>query len=96
MPDNMPDNDFRGKLVNQIKEKRQVKQKLEQQRFEIQSQLKVLEDDLRDLESALSVYDRLTGIASATSATPNSNAWSIGYAYAPSQSTCYCSNFVID
>ena len=70
----MPDNEFRDKLVSQIKEKRQDKQKLEQQRFEIQSQLKALDEELRGLESALSVHDRLMGIASAPSSTPNSNA----------------------
>lgn len=70
----MPDNDFREKLVSQIKEKRKAKQTLEQQRFEIQSQLRALDDELGELETSLSVHDRLMGVATSAPSTANSNA----------------------
>lgn len=70
----MPDNDFRQKLVDQIKEKKKEKQRVEQQRFEVQSQLRALDDELRELETSLSVHDRLMGITSPIPSTAHSNA----------------------
>lgn len=70
----MPENDFREKLVSQIKERRKAKQTLEQERFEIQSRLRALDDELRELETSLSVHDRLMGRTPTVPTQADSNA----------------------
>lgn len=76
----MPDNEFRQKLITEIREKEKAKKKLEQQRFEIQSQLRALDDDLKALETSLSVHDNLMGISSPKPSQANSNSKRFKYA----------------
>ncbi|MFC1926358.1 hypothetical protein ACFLWV_01230 [Chloroflexota bacterium] len=59
----MQENSFYDKLVKQIEDKSQAKEELARHLSQLQGQLSVLEDELKELECALSVYNRLTGAA---------------------------------
>ena len=58
----MQESDFRAKLTARIKEETKERQALEQQKFDIASQLKAVEKELEELDLALNVHDRLEGI----------------------------------
>lgn len=73
-------NNFRPKLVEQIREKQERKKVLEQQRFELITEIKALEQELEQLETALGVHDQLMGIASPQTSRANSNAKRFQYA----------------
>jgi len=70
----MQEDSFYDKLVGQIGEKSQAREKIGRQLSQLQGQLSVLEDELKELECALSVYNRLTGTATTSYPDPVSPA----------------------